>query len=356
MIKPWVFEFFTVLGDDADASATVQRWAEAYRWYPTLWSRLEEIGFHGLFFSEHHFMSGRLSPAPNLLIAHMAARTQQLRMGVMGMVAPLYEPWRLAEEIAMLDHLTQGRLEIGLSSGTGPMEFKAVGMKPEEIRPRFAEILTLLPRLLVETQHTHEGQFWQLNNLTISPRPLQQPMPPVWITGISTQTAALAAQSGFKFCSAFVSTLDMKKFFDAYRDALAALGRVHDADNLGLRRMIYVSDDDSEGREVARQTVARWRAIMSDGGTKPDAIRPKDVAPDAPNAKGPAAHAQTIGDEEAIGGNPATVAEQIIEQCRAVGAGHILGYTFGPLSRQQLERNYALWGEVIPVLRRANVC
>jgi alkanesulfonate monooxygenase SsuD/methylene tetrahydromethanopterin reductase-like flavin-dependent oxidoreductase (luciferase family) len=355
MIKPWVFEFFTVLGDEADAHATAARWAEAYRWYPALWSRFEELGFYGLFFSEHHFMSGRLSPSPNLLIAHMAARTRALRMGVMGMVAPLYEPWRLAEEIAMLDQLTQGRLEIGLSSGTGPMEYKTVGMQPDEIRPRFAEILTLLPRLLIEPKCTHEGRFWRFKDLTISPRPLQQPMPPVWITGLSTYTATLAAQSGFKFCSAFVSTQDMKKFFDAYRDAVNAQGRVHDADNLGLRRMIYLSDDDSEGREVARQTVARWRTVMSGGGAKPDAIRPKEVAPDAPNNQGATTHTQAIGDEEAIGGNPANVAEQIIEQCRAVGAGHILGYTYGPLSRQQIERNYALWAEVIPVLRRALV-
>lgn len=351
MIKPWVFEFFTVPDNKDDNRPDTQRWQDAFSWYQQLWQGFETTGFEGLFFSEHHFMPGRLSPSPNLLIAAMAPMTKQLRLGVMGMVAPMYAPWRLAEEVAMLDHLTQGRLEIGLSSGTGPMEFKAVGMAADEIRPRFAETLDILDAALTQSVFSHRGRFWQFENLAISPRPLQQPTPPRWITGLSTQTAAMAAQRGYKLCTAFIGIPEIKTIFDAYRDAAAQAGHTHSSDDLGIRRMIFITDNDSEGREIARNAVNRWRSIMS-GPPKENAhALPKGVVPDAPKA----AHGQSIADEEAIGGSPATVAEQIIEQCRATGAAHMLGYTFGPMTRAQIERNYQLWREVIPVLRKGGL-
>lgn len=351
MIKPWVFEFFTVLDSETDTRSDVDRWSAAFNWYQPLWQSFEDIGFEGLFFSEHHFMPGRLSPSPNLLIAALAPMTKRLRLGTMGMVVPLYAPWRMAEEIGMLDHLTQGRLEIGLSSGTGPMEYKAVGMAADEIRPRFAEAMDIMHAALTQPRFSHDGRFWQLANLAISPRPLQQPMPPCWITGLSTQTATLAAQRGYKLCTAFLPISDIQTIFNAYRAALTE--RKVSADDLGIRRMIFITDDDSEGREIARNAVQRWRAIMSGPPSKaePQHALPKTVVPDAPKA----VHGQSIGDEEAIGGSPARVAEQIIEQCRATGAGHMLGYIFGAMTRPQVERNYQLWREVIPVLRKANL-
>lgn len=353
-IKPWIFEFFTVHDTAGDSRPEHERWADAYSWYLKLWVQAENIGFEGIFFSEHHFMPGRLSPSPNLLIAAVAARTSRLRLGAMGMVVPLYEPWRLAEEIAMLDMLSQGRLEIGLSSGTGPMEYKAVGLPSDEIRPRFTEALEVVNAALTQVRFSHQGRFWKLDNIAISPRPVQQPMPPRWITALSASTAATAAQGGYKVCTAFIATEAVMQLFTAYREAAAQAGRTASANDLGIRRMIFVTDDDSEGREIARAAVQRWRKLMSSPPPGNAHALPKGVVPDAPQApKG--AHGQNIGDDEAIGGSPANVAEQIIEQCRATGAGHMLGYTFGSFTRAQVERNYELWREVIPVLRKANI-
>lgn len=361
MIKPWIFDFFT-LPEENDGQSEAERCAAAYAWYLDLWTRAEPIGFEGIFFSEHHFVPGRLSPSPNLLIAAVAQRTTTLRLGAMGQVLPLYEPWRVAEELSMLDHLSQGRLEIGLSSGSGPMEFRAVGMLSEEIRPRFSEALDILDAALTQPQFSHEGKFWKLNKLAISPRPLQQPLPPRWITGLSTQTAAMAAERGYKLCTAFFSIADIKPIFEAYRTTAANGGKTAGSDRLGLRRMIFISDNDSEGRDIARAAVNKWRSIMSGpppAKTGAAAHMPnahKAMVPDAPHAQQKGAqHGQAIGDEEAIGGSPSAVAEQIIEQCRAVGAGHMLGYTFGGLSKLQIERSYELWRQVIPVLRKAKI-
>lgn len=360
MIKSWLFDFCAPPEDLASTLSEHERCAAAYRWYMDLWTRAEQLGFEGIFFSEHHFVQGRLSPSPNLLIAAVAQRTRTLRLGVMGLVLPLYEPWRVAEELGMLDHLTQGRLEIGFSSGSGPMEYRAVGIAGDEVRPRFSEQLDILDAALTQPQFSHEGKFWKFNKLSTWPRPLQQPLPPRWITVLSTQTAEMAAQRGYKVCTAFLGLDEVKRIFAAYRSAAGDKGQAASSDQLALRRMIYVADDDSEGVEVARAAVARWRMFMASappakaGATAALPNAHKGAVPDAPSNQG-SQLGPAISDEEAIGGSPKRVAEQIVEQCRAVGAAHMLGYTFGPLSQRQIERNYELWREVIPVLRKAAI-
>ena len=105
MIKPWIFEFFPELTDPGVPSIP-KAVTKYFATYLDLWARAEALGFEGIFFSEHHF-GNAYSPSPNLLIAALAGRTRTLRLGVMGVVVPYYTPWRIFEEIAMLDHLDQ---------------------------------------------------------------------------------------------------------------------------------------------------------------------------------------------------------------------------------------------------------
>ena len=116
--------------------------SEYYRWHLELWRRAEEFGFEGIFFSEHHFGLG-YSPSPNLLIARTAAVTRTLRLGVMGVVLPYYEPWRVVEEIGMLDQISGGRIEIGTASGI-PQEMAQIGLTVEEANARAAEAIEIL--------------------------------------------------------------------------------------------------------------------------------------------------------------------------------------------------------------------
>src|ERR1700740_1427574 len=141
MIKPWIFEFFAApreLHERFDPQAS-QRYFDAFL---DLWASAEPAGFEGIFFSEHHF-GAAYSPAPNLLIAKVSARTRTLRLGTLGMVAPYHTPWQLIEEIGMLDHLTGGRLEIGTAAGI-PNEMAKVGLEPDEARGRKDEGLDIL--------------------------------------------------------------------------------------------------------------------------------------------------------------------------------------------------------------------
>lgn len=342
MIRPWVFEFCQVPGVDRDTEPDGVALAAGVRWLHDLWVGFEGIGFEGLFLSEHHFMPRGITPSPNLHLAALAPRTSRLRLGVMGLVAPLYAPWRLVEEAGMLDLLTGGRLDIGLSSGSGPMEAARVGIVADEIRPRFDEALDILGLALAGGPVSYEGRFWSARDLTLTPRPVQTP-PPVWVTGLSPGAAAATARRGFRFCTAFLSTARVAELFDSYRETARQAGGAPGPEQLGLRRMVFLSDDASEAQEAAARSLAELRASMAPG-------RQSDAVPDAPKPQ-----EQMISDDDALGGRPTEVAERIVAQCRATGAGHFLAFTPAGLTRAQVERNYELWREVVPILRQAEI-
>jgi alkanesulfonate monooxygenase SsuD/methylene tetrahydromethanopterin reductase-like flavin-dependent oxidoreductase (luciferase family) len=346
MIKPWIFEFFPSY-DDAPGQPAPDNFA----WHLDLWTRAEDIGFEGVFFSEHHFAAGLNSPSPNLLIAAVAQRTQRLRLGVMGMVLPLYAPWRAAEEVAMLDHLTCGRLEIGVSSGAGPMEIRAVGIPVEEARPRFDEALEVIEAALDQPSFTHKGQFYAYQNLSIVPRPLQSD-PRRWMTCMSEATAAKAGARGYCVCTGFVTTAQAKVLFDAHAAAAEAAGRPSGPQRVALRRQILVADTDAQAKSVAAEATAKLMAMMSNLGATRTSQRQDHTPSGAPDAP-PTPRGLFFGEDETIAGSPSAVAEQIIEQCHTSGAGHMLAYPFITARRDQVARSYELWRTVAATLRRA---
>ena len=313
-----------------------------------LWTSAEPAGFEGIFFSEHHFGSG-YSPAPNLLVASVAQRTKTLRLGVMGMVAPYHTPWQLVEEIGMLDHLTGGRLEIGTSAGI-PNEMEKVGLGVDEARARNDELVDILDKALAQPVISHHGKFWSFHNLRLTPRCVQQPSPPKWVTVVSVSSARKAARRGARITTGFHPQIKVKEIFDAYREEADKAGLTVGPDHLGLRRRVSLLDDDRKAEEVvARQRIESRQRLLSD---------PRLDTPERPAVLDtPTAHSFTIGDEEFIAGIPATVAKQIIEQCRFVGAGHFLANFDRTSTIEALKDWYHQFGKgAIPLLRSTTLC
>jgi alkanesulfonate monooxygenase SsuD/methylene tetrahydromethanopterin reductase-like flavin-dependent oxidoreductase (luciferase family) len=347
VIKTWIFEFFNSFQHLEAEAFDPLGCAEDYAWYLERWVRAEAQGLEGIFFSEHHFVPGRFSPSPNLLIAAVAARTKRLRLGAMGNVVPLYEPWRLAEEFAMLDQLSGGRLEIGLASGSGPREHLAVGISADEVRPRFDEALSIIDAALTQPRVTHQGKYWQLKDLAIVPRPLQQPAPPRWMTGIAQPAAHSAAARGYRFCTGFLPTAQVAELFIEYRKASLDAGYAVESGHLALRRMVVVHEDTVEAHRLGEAALAgMWRYLRA-----PEA-KTASAAGSVPDAPQPRRGGPVVGPEECIAGNPQDVASQIAAQCIACGAGHFLGYAPNTLTRAQAAASYALWGEVNALLQR----
>ena len=340
MIRPWIFEFLYAPGA-VDEEVAPRAATAVFDAGLAHWQHIDKLGFEGIFFSEHHFGLS-YSPSPNLLIAAIARSTERLRLGTMGMVLPLYQPWRVLEEIGMLDHLTGGRLEIGCASGV-PQELIQIGIAPEENRARFNEALEILDAWLAQPVISHHGRYWNFDNLRIVPRPLQQPSPPKWTTVVSTASAAKSAGRRSKICTAFESVARIKEIFDAYRAEADRLGIACGPEQLAIRRNISIAASEIEARERAQLAKEMTRKVLfGDPRVKADASSLLDAK------TGFAVH-----DDEFIAGTPDQVAEQIIAQCRACGAGHILAILGRAVDVRRTEA-VTLFGErVIPVLRRA---
>src|SRR5262245_41626842 len=292
VIKPWIFEFFGApaeLHERFEPHAS-QRWFDAY---VDLWVSAEPAGFEGIFFSEHHF-GAAYSPAPNLLIANVAARTKTLRLGTLGMVAPYHTPWQLIEEIGMLDHLTGGRLEIGTAAGI-PNEMAKVGLGPDEARARNDEVLDILDAALKSPVISHHGKFWKFDNLRLTPRPLQQPSPPVWVTVVSTSSARKAAHRGAKLCTGFHPLTKIIEIFDAFRDEAAKAGRKVGPDDLCIRRQVLLLEDDRDIAAVVDTQRRNTRKFLEADSRLDTPDRPAIL--DTPTA-----HAFSVGDDEFIAG------------------------------------------------------
>ena len=342
MITPWIFEFLYAPGAQGE-EVSPQTATAVFDAGVALWQRIEKLGFEGIFFSEHHFGLS-YSPSPNLLIAAVARSTTRLRLGTMGMVLPLYQPWRVLEEIGMLDHLTGGRLEIGCASGV-PQELAQIGIAAEENRDRFNEALDILDAWLDQPVISHHGKYWNFDNLRIVPRPLQQPAPPKWTTVVSPASAIRSAGRRSRICTAFESVPRIKEIFDAYRAEADRLGLACGPEHLAIRRNITVAASEAEALETARIAKEMTRKVTAGDP------RVKAGSSSLLDAKTGFA----IHDDEFIAGTPAQVAEQIIAQCRACGAGHILAILGRAVDERRM-RAVDLFGEqVIPILRRAEI-
>jgi alkanesulfonate monooxygenase SsuD/methylene tetrahydromethanopterin reductase-like flavin-dependent oxidoreductase (luciferase family) len=344
MIKPWIFEF--LYAPDAQGGEVARQTATAvFEKGVALWKRLDTLGFEGIFFSEHHF-GVSYSPSPNLLIAAIAGSTARLRLGTMGMVLPLYQPWRVLEEIGMLDHLTGGRLEIGCASGV-PQELIQTGIGSEENRGRFNETLEILDAWLAGPVISHHGRYYNFDNLRVVPRPLQ-PSPSKWTTVVSTASAIKSAARRSKICTAFESVARIKEIFDAYRAEADRLGIACGPDQLAIRRNVSLAPSEAEAQERSRMAKEVASKVLAGD---PRVRQQSSSLLDAPRSgTGFSVHA-----DEFIAGTPARVAEQIIAQCRGSGAGHFLAILGRAVDEQRVQAVELFAEQVIPILRRAEI-
>jgi alkanesulfonate monooxygenase SsuD/methylene tetrahydromethanopterin reductase-like flavin-dependent oxidoreductase (luciferase family) len=339
MIKPWIFEFLPELGDQ-NLEPDPRDVATMFARYLDLWVRDEELGFEGIFFSEHHF--GRsYSASPNLLIAALSSRTKRLRLGVMGLVLPYYHPARVVEEIGMLDHLTGGRLEIGTAIGV-PQELARFNITMAEARERNEEIVAVLDATLANRVVSHQGKHFAFSNLRLLPRPLQQPSPPRWTTVVSEDSARRAARRRIKISTGFNSTQTVKRLFDSYRQEAAAADFEATPDYFALRRRVTVGQTNDQARHYAQSVADRLRSFVAEDD------RVKANVPDAPAPTG----GFTLSDDEFITGTAKEAARNIIDQCRTVGAGHFLSVLNWSAPIDEVAQAHELFGrEAIPLLR-----
>lgn len=164
----------------------------------------EDAGLDGWSFAEHHFNARySLTPSPNLMVAAASQRTTRLRLGNMVTVLPYHHPLRVAEEIRVLDALTDGRLEIGFGPGGFPQEQAAFGLEPSEVREMFETSLSLVLDFLGDVPIDYDTTWWHGKGAFVAPATTQRPRPPLWLAIISDASLTRAARLGLHCNTSF---------------------------------------------------------------------------------------------------------------------------------------------------------
>src|SRR5262252_6969186 len=199
--------------------STAEYFAQCLR----LAERADQLGFNSVKTVEHYFFDyGGHSPNPVVFLAAVAARTTRIRP-ITGAVIPAFNhPVKLAAELAMLDNLSQGRLDVGFGRAFIPKEFEVFGVSLDESRARFEEGIDLITRLWTEERVSYEGKFRKFENVRLMPRPVQKPHPPIWIAAVATKDSFVwAGRHGYHVMIVpFASNLALvRELVQSYRDA-----------------------------------------------------------------------------------------------------------------------------------------
>lgn len=364
MVKSWLFDIFNYPYEPTAEGFDPQLCQEVYDWHLESWELAEKVGFEGIMFSEHHYTAYNLSPSPNLLIAATAQRTKRVKLGVMINILPMHNPRRVAEECAMLDYLTHGRLEIGVGRGVDQKEFKREGIPMEEVRPRFEEGIDFMMKALENKVFTHKGHYLNFEEeTTLWPQPLSRPIKRPWVSALSPETISWAGSNGYRLATAFQSTQAIREAFATYYKVAEAAGKPAGPENTMVLRQVFCAETDEEARAIAEPALNhifglyREAVIFKDLDHVPDSYEfySSFFRPFA--GSGPISW--EILDELGIFviGSPSTVREKLIKQARELHTENILMWaSFGTLTAEQTMNSYRLLGrEVIPALAELSV-
>jgi alkanesulfonate monooxygenase SsuD/methylene tetrahydromethanopterin reductase-like flavin-dependent oxidoreductase (luciferase family) len=242
------------------------------------WEALERFGFDGVGFNEHHTSPYGLMNSPNLLAASAAQRTTRLRLLVYGNLLPLHDPLRLAEELAMLDCLSNGRIVSGFARGI-PREYNVYAVRLAESRARFEEAWEIISRAWTEEVFSYDGAFWSYRDVAIWPRPVQQPRPPVWVpvTG-SKETIEWAGRHDIPITPGLLPHRGVREdIIRHYARCLAEHGHRLTPDHLIVQAPAYVADSKAQAVREAGPYLLYFNRTLFSHGNVSEASRQREA-------------------------------------------------------------------------------
>jgi alkanesulfonate monooxygenase SsuD/methylene tetrahydromethanopterin reductase-like flavin-dependent oxidoreductase (luciferase family) len=214
-------------------------------------------GFQHYWFLEHHLNPNCPMPSPNLAIAAASRSTSKIRLGNMVNVLPYRNPVILAEEIAMLDNLTGGRIDVGIGRGQNPREFQTFGLAHDQSRAMFLEAIAIMMGVWTQDRFSYAGKYFKVEKTTpMAPAPLQQPMP-LYVSGQSEESLRWAAERNAAFGQIDALPDDCRRDIDFYRGLQISAGYSPEP-KLFLTREIYVGETDEEARRDAYSYLMKY--------------------------------------------------------------------------------------------------
>jgi alkanesulfonate monooxygenase SsuD/methylene tetrahydromethanopterin reductase-like flavin-dependent oxidoreductase (luciferase family) len=302
----------------------------------------DACGFRTYHMSEHHTTPLNLTPSPSVFLSAVAQRTRRLRFGALVYVLPAHHPLRLAEEICMLDHLSGGRVEVGIGRGASPHELAYWGIDPDGAQATYVEAYHVIMQALTRDAVDFAGMHYRFENVPIELKPLQRPYPPLWYAVPVPEGADWPAQNRINIvCGGPLPRV--REITERYRAAWAAAG--HSSEQLpllGITRFVVADDSDHAAMALGRRAwPVFYRSFMKLWklhGTQPRYARiPEDF--------------DTLVDYGgAIAGSPATIRERVRRMTEEAGANYFISqFSFGDLSQEEVLHSVSLFArEMIP--------
>jgi alkanesulfonate monooxygenase SsuD/methylene tetrahydromethanopterin reductase-like flavin-dependent oxidoreductase (luciferase family) len=322
----------------------------------------EQLGFDEVWLTEHHFIDYGLSVDPATLASAVASRTSKVRIGLAAAILPFHDPIRLAEQLALVDIISGGRLDVGVGRGNRPSEFAGYRIPQVESRERFDEAVQIMVRAWTEERVSYDGRFFQLDNVRVIPKPLQRPHPPVDQVCVSPDCIEGTALRGWPMLNSilFGGIEQIAASRDRYVATLQKAGRTAAEiaallARWGVSRQIYVAPTDAQALAEARDA-EMWYQESFRKFVIPSRI--EDSHPTLqPAFRAMAERLSKITWEGLVAetlafGSPDTVARHI-DQMRQMGVGQVLCWmNFGGLPEDKVRRSMDLFAhEVMPRFR-----
>ena len=313
----------------------------------------DEVGFDWVTVAEHHYSTFSLSPNPMVLAGALTERIKRAKIALLGATIPILNPVRVAEELAMLDVMSGGRIVAGMLRGT-PNEYVTYGVNPAETRERFAEALALIVRAWTEPQpFGWQGRYYEYRSISIWPRPVQQPHPPIFMSASSPESGEWAAQNRISVGFAVTTLPIATKSVTYYREQARQAGWEPTAENVLYRLVAHVADTDDQALDDLQSPSAApivrlfganpalEKAVTSAG------YHGRDQDSQIRRQQGGSV-AQRIEMGQLLAGSPETVLKQIKTIHEAIGPG-ILDVSFQPVGREKTLHAIELFGtKVLP--------
>jgi alkanesulfonate monooxygenase SsuD/methylene tetrahydromethanopterin reductase-like flavin-dependent oxidoreductase (luciferase family) len=313
----------------------------------------ERLAYSYFFFIEHQNAGFPCISSPTVYLAALARATSRIRIGPMIFILPLHQPIRLAQDTAVIDLLSHGRLDVGIGSGTRGPEFEPWHVDFKDRRDRMHEVMEIVIKSWTERKFSYEGKYWSFTDVEPQPRPYQRPHPPVWVGAHSPSSYEYAAEHGYNVSQIFEGEKAAAEKFEYFRNYWRKLGNTDAAPKAALVRHVHVAKTD----ELALQEAEQYMLNGIQGAASVGRLLrlPKDAPPDVRELARiyyETAQSMQFWFDEGLAfvGSPETVAAGIRAQQQRIGYDVLLtNHQFAEMPRELYVKSMRLFGEeVIP--------
>ncbi len=298
--------------------------------------------------SEHHGTPLSMAPSQSVFLAAVAQRTKRMKLCPLVYALPAHHPIRLAEEVCMLDHLSNGRFEFGIGRGASPYELDAMGVASQTAAEAYVESFEILKMYFNSGQVDHAGKFWNIKDFRATTLPLQRPHPAMWYASATPDSAAWPARNGVNIVCGGASD-QVHLISDRYRAEAALAGDAARPDALiGISRYVVVAETDEEANRIA---TAAWPKFLEcflqlwrQRGTVPQRMKMMPT------------YGEMVDLGQAVAGSPETVTRVLAEQVRHGKVNYLVGHLmFGDMAHEDAMNSARLFvGDVMPAITAAS--